>query len=84
MAQDNERPRAHGDPLRDVVDPNPVERQSDAVPDAPESPDELADAFDRAGAQGSTANGIPAFDEKAGEERRKLYEEGAELVSRID
>jgi len=30
------------------------------------------------------ANGVPAFDEAEGEERKKLYRDGATLVSRID
>jgi hypothetical protein len=34
MAQ-NERPRPHGDPLRDIVKDNPAQRQSDVPPDSP-------------------------------------------------
>ena len=39
---------------------------------------------DRDRGRGSTANGIPAFDEDDGPRRRRHYDEGAEQVSRID
>ena len=40
---------------------------------------------DRAEGRGSDANGVPEFDEAAGEERKRLYEEtGSPIVSRID
>jgi hypothetical protein len=39
---------------------------------------------DRDRGRGSDANGITAFDEADGERRRKRYDDGAELVSRID
>jgi len=39
---------------------------------------------DRAEGQGSDANGIPAFDEAGGDARKKLYRDGAVLVSKID
>ena len=39
---------------------------------------------DRDRGHGSTANGIPAFDEDAGAERKRLYDEGAGIVSRTD
>jgi hypothetical protein len=86
MAQQNERPRPHGDPLADEIEPNQAQRQSDAPPDATagEHPDELGGSSDREGGRGSSANGLPAFDEDAGEVRRKQYKDGAELVSRID
>jgi hypothetical protein len=88
--QENDRPRPHGDPLRENVEDNPAQRQSDA-PGADANPtvdDRFGDATganDRAGGRGSSANGVPAFDEDAGAERRREYEEnGAEIVSRID
>ena len=81
MADKNERPRPHGDPLEEVVERNQAQRQSDAPPDAVDSADESSD---RADGRGSTANGIPASDEDSGESRRRLYKEGAGLVSKID
>jgi hypothetical protein len=40
---------------------------------------------DRAHGRGSDANGVPAFDEAAGEERKRLYKEtGSPIVSRMD
>jgi hypothetical protein len=83
MAEQNERPRPHGDPLEEVVDRNPEEnpaqRQTDAAPDAVALPEEpVRDII------GSDANGIPAFDERDGERRKKLYQEGATQVSRLD
>jgi hypothetical protein len=82
MPEQSERPRPHGDPLEDEVvkTENPAQRQSDA-------PD---DASRRRGVENTTAgtssdaNGIPASDERDGEQRRKRYDDGAELVSRID
>jgi hypothetical protein len=89
MAEQDERPRPHGDPLQDVVAQNPEENQaqasSDAAPDATSDPGEdRSNTSDRAEGRGSDANGVPAFDEADGEARRKLYEKGAVLVSRID
>jgi hypothetical protein len=47
--------------------------------------DPVSQAYARTGRADTTGtNGIPANDEDAGEERRKLYEKGATLVSRID
>jgi MATE family multidrug resistance protein len=64
---------------------NAGQRQSDATPDLVGgreiSPTEMSD---RADGRGSDANGTPAFDEVEGEQRRKLYEKGATLVSKID
>jgi hypothetical protein len=88
--QENERPRPHGDPLRDNVEDNPAQRQSDAPgpesnPIAGDRLSDLTGANDRAGGRGSSANGVPAFDEDSGAERRRRYEEtGADLISRID
>jgi hypothetical protein len=90
MALENERPRPHGDPLRENVEDNPAQRQSDAPgPDAnPPAGDRVTDltgANDRAGGRGSSANGVPAFDEDRGAERRRQYEDNdADLVSGID
>src|SRR4029078_3099019 len=89
MAEQNERPRPHGDPLRDETadnrEENRAQRDSDAAPDASMEPrgDRVSNS-DRADGRGSDANGIPEFDEASGEQRKKLYESGAELVSRID
>jgi hypothetical protein len=91
MPEQNEPPRPHGDPLeREIVEENKAQRQSDAPADAVagERPEELLGANvaanDRADGRGSDANGAPAFDEAEGARRRKLYEDGAELVSKID
>lgn len=88
--QKNEPPRPHGDPLRDNVEDNPAQRQSDAPgPDTnPTVNDRFGDmtgANDRAGGRGSSANGVPAFDEASGDERRRQYKDNdADLVSGID
>jgi hypothetical protein len=89
MAEQDERSKPHGDPLGDVVAQNPEENQaqanSDAAPDANTDPgDDRSNTSDRADGRGSDANGVPAFDETDGDARRKLYEKGAVLVSRID
>lgn len=39
---------------------------------------------DRERGQGSTANGVPAFDEDDGAQRRRQYKDGASLVSGLD
>jgi hypothetical protein len=87
MAEQSERPRPHGDPL-DAVNPsgeeNRAQQQSDAPPDATVERGDRLNNSDRAGGRGSDANGVPEFDEADGERRRKLYDEGADLVSRID
>jgi hypothetical protein len=89
MAEQNERPRPHGDPLQDLVDltaeDDRAQAERDAPPDATGEPhgDRLNNS-DRAGGRGSDANGVPAFDEVDGATRKKLYRDGAELVSKID
>ena len=88
MTQQNEQTAPHGDPLRDTVanpEDNRAQRDSDAAPDASMEPrGDAINNSDRAGGRGSDANGIPAFDEADGERRKKEYDEGAEIVSRID
>ena len=81
MAEQRERPRPHGDPLQqEIVESNPAQRESDATPDA------VAERGFEQPTDGtrSTANGIPSGDEDEGAARRKRYEEGAGLVSKID
>ena len=47
--------------------------------------DPVTSAYARTGhADTSGISGIPAEDEDAGDERRKLYDRGATIVSRID
>lgn len=82
MEQQTSKPRPHGDPLADeVVEPNRAQRDTDASPDAAghgrgrEEP---------AGGAGSTGSGAPPAGETDAERRRRLYDDGAELVSRID
>ena len=87
MPEQNEAPRPHGDPLeKEIVEPNQAQRQSDAPGDAVagDRPEGLQGDNDRQGGRGSTANGIPASDEDDGLTRRKQYEGGAGLVSKID
>lgn len=100
MAEQNERPRPHGDPLEESIGERPTEdlinndpeenqaqRQSDAPPDQTVHGDlteDPSERSDRAFGRGSDANGIPAFDEADGDRRKKLYEQGATIVSRID
>ena len=82
MAEEIRIPKANssGD-----ADDNNAQRQSDATPDAVgEGGGEAFENSDREGGRGSTANGVPAFDEAEGEERRRLYKEGARLVSKTD
>jgi len=79
MAQESEAPRPHGDPLEHELEPNPAQRQTDAAPDVT-----AAYVEDPAAGISSTANGIPSSDEADGEIRKKLYDKGATLVSRID
>ncbi len=80
MPQESERPRPHGDPMHtDPEEPNAAQRRSDATPDVV-GVDVVEERIDN----GSTSSGIPAGDEDDGERRKKLYEEGAGLVSRID
>ena len=89
MAEQIDTPRPHGDPLKDEVienrEDNRGQRDSDAPADATTDPGtDRSNNSDRARGQGSDANGIPEFDEADGERRRKLYDQGAEIVSRID
>jgi hypothetical protein len=82
MAEETRIPKANSS--GDAEDNN-AQRQSDAAPDAiGEGGGEAFENSDRAEGRGSTANGVPAFDEAEGEERRKLYKDGAGLVSRTD
>jgi hypothetical protein len=74
---------------KNTADETPKDTTNDVRPEdlIAGSPDEdpVSQAYARTGrADTSGINGIPASDEDAGEERRKLYEKGATLVSRID
>jgi hypothetical protein len=59
---------------------NAAQRQSDATNDA----SSLGGVEQPTAGTTSDANGISAADEADGAKRKKLYEGGAELVSRID
>ena len=61
-------------------EPNAAQRQTDATTDAVG----LAGVEEPTLGVTSDANGISAADEADGEARKKQYEGGAELVSRID
>ena len=89
MPEDKERPRPHGDPLegaignpRNTPDDNQAQVQSDAQPDAVGGGGR--EESDRDGGRGSTANGVPVFDENDGQLRRRQYKDGADLVSGLD
>jgi hypothetical protein len=59
-------------------------RPEDVMAGGPDR-DPVTEAYARTGrAAANGVSGIPASDEDAGEERRKLYESGATEVSRID
>ena len=80
MLRQSDKPRPHGDPFEsEIVEPNQGQRQSDAPPDVVG-----ADMVEEPIESGSTANGVPAYDDADGQRRKKLYDEGAGLVSRID
>jgi len=78
------------EPGGDQMQRNPEDNRAQAQSDAPADevggrPDQdYTEQSDRAHGRGSDANGLPAFDERDGELRRKHYRSGAELVSRID
>ena len=85
MADRTRRPGPGGDPIQRNPEDNPAQAHSDAPTDEAGSlnPD-FTEQSDRAHGRGSDANGVPEFDEAAGEQRKKLYRDGAEIVSRID
>ena len=75
--------------MADLKNPedNPAQAQSDAPTDEIGNMIEgdATEQSDRAHGRGSDANGVPAFDEAAGEERKRLYKEtGSPIVSRMD
>jgi hypothetical protein len=86
MPDRTRRPGPGGDPMQRNPEDNPAQARSDATAD--EVGDRLdpdwTEQSDRAHGRGSDANGVPEFDEAAGEQRKKLYREGADIVSRID
>jgi hypothetical protein len=92
MPEDKEAPRPHGDKLKDAADnsrnnpeDNQAQVQSDAQPDAVGGiGGGRREESDRDEGRGSTANGVPAFDEDDGAQRKRQYKDGAELVSGID
>jgi hypothetical protein len=81
--QKNTRKKNTGDETTKAKSTSNVRPEDLIVPSPNEDP--VDRAYARTGrADTSGINGIPANDEDAGEERRKLYERGAKLVSRID
>ncbi len=86
MADVTRRPGPGGDPLQRNPEDNREQAKSDATAD--EVGDRLdpdwTEQSDRAHGRGSDANGIPEFDEARGEQRKKQYRDGAEIVSGID
>jgi len=73
------------DTVAENLEENRAQRDSDAPPDATaESRGDRLNNSDRANGRGSDANGVPEFDEADGERRKKMSDDGAELVSRID
>jgi hypothetical protein len=85
MPEERERPRPHGDPLETAVHVNPKDNRPQASEEIPHDDDwDSRGLSDGAKGRGSSANGIPEFDEDAGAKRRKQYDDGAEIVSGID
>ena len=91
MPEEKEPPRPHGDPLEGAVgnprnnpDDNQAQVQSDAQPDAVGAAASGREETDRDGGRGSTANGVPVFDEDDGALRKRQYRDGADLVSGLD
>lgn len=86
MPEEKEPPRPHGDKLtntrRDDRDDNPAQAQSEATPDVVATGGAEESSRDRG--RGDTANGIPSSDEDDGAQRRRQYNEGADLVSGTD
>jgi hypothetical protein len=84
MPEQKDPPRPHGDPLEEEVvnnrDENQAQSQSDATADAAS----LGGVEEPTIGTTSDANGISAADEADGAKRKKQYDQGAELVSRID
>jgi hypothetical protein len=87
MADLTSRPGPGGDPMQRNPEDNPEQARSDATQDEVGGrldPD-FAEQSDRADGRGSDANGIPEFDETAGDERKRLYKDAnSTIVSRID
>jgi hypothetical protein len=95
MPEEKEPPRPHGDKLgasvgnpRNNPEDNQAQVQSDAPPDAVggmgSEDDAAREESDRDRGRGSSANGVPAFDEDDGAQRKRHYKDGATLVSGID
>ena len=89
MPEEKEPPRPHGDKLAGAVgnsrndpDDNQAQVQSDAQPDAVGAGGR--EESDRDEGRGSTANGVPVFDEDDGALRKRQYQNGADLVSGLD
>jgi hypothetical protein len=88
MPEQKDPPRPHGDILERPVEDNPAQRQSDAPPDATVDPD-VYDRLDRArraasAGQPSPGDQVPSAPDDEDTTRRKLYEEGATEVRKID
>jgi hypothetical protein len=86
MPEEKEPPRPHGDKLKDRSrEENQAQVQSDATPDPVGGTGEAArEDSDRDRGRGSTANGVPVFDEDDGAQRKRQYRDGADLVSGLD
>ena len=91
MPEEKEPPRPHGDKLGASVgnprhdrEDNQAQVQSDAPADAVGGGAPAREESDRDGGRGSDANGVPAFDEADGAQRKRQYKDGATLVSGLD
>lgn len=92
MPEEKNPPRPHGDKLKGAAgkprndpDENQAQVQSDAQPDVVGGISAGGrEESDRDRGRGSTANGVPEFDEDAGAQRKRQYKDGAEIVSGID
>ena len=91
MPEEKEPPRPHGDKLGNVAgnarnnpEDNQAQVQSDAQPDAAGGIRGGREQSDRDDGRGSSANGVPVFDEDDGALRKRQYKNGADLVSGTD
>jgi hypothetical protein len=87
MPEEKDPPRPHGDKLGiGNATPDIEENLGQASSDAPTDAVGVGgrEENDREGGRGSDANGVPAFDEADGAQRKRQYKDGATLVSGLD
>ncbi len=82
MPDEKDRPRPHGDPLESRLPDNPeqiraqsqIDSTAESIPRDAER--DFRELSDRARSGGSSANGIPEFEEEAGEQRKRAVRRG--------